>query len=395
MMTNNESGIVFDAKSGISEEEQREILAKINGIAEKNRLSISEGTEGKNKDLSFKAKKSGAGFPVIVNIIAFAALAGGMVLLSSMQGKTDAQIRTGAKVYSSVERALIEKIRMETQNEAAANATGELERLNRDYYQAAAIEDQIGAFFANLNRQITDNSLDEAGSTIKSMRIFINTPAFQSLRSIQARKRFYDQAVNSLETMVETTKKYQAALNSDNPNQNPFSDFQARIAQLEQSLAEKDKTIDALSSQGSGASRRLNELEKANSALQTENRQLGRTNNTLQTRNSQLTADLDRQTRSTASLQQSVNSLQQSVNSLQQSERDLQTENARLTQTVTARDNTISGNENTIRDLRRQNDSQTQRINRIQEVVQGKPALNMTIGELSESVSKIQELLGQ
>jgi len=389
MMTNNEPGIVFDSKSGISEEEQREILAKINGIAEKNRLSISEGAEGKNKNQRFKAKKSGGGFPVIVNIIAFAALAGGMVLLSSMQGKTDAQIRTGTKVYNSVERALIEKIRRETQSEAA----GELERLNQEQYQAAAIEDQIGAFFANLNRQITDNNLDEANSTIKSMRIFINTPAFQSLRSIQARKGLYVHAVNSLETMVETTKKYQATLNSDNPNQNPFSNLEVRIAQLEKDLAEKDKTIDALSSQGSGASRRLNELEKANSALQTEKRQLERTNNTLQTRNSQLTTDLERQTRSTASLQQSVNTLQQSVNGLQQSERDLQTENARLTQTVTARDNTISGNENTIRDLRRQNETQTQRINRIQEVVQGKPAINMTIGELSESVSKIQEVL--
>jgi len=388
-MTNNEPGIVFDSKSGISEEEQREILAKINGIAEKNRLSISEGAEGKNKNQRFKAKKSGGGFPVIVNIIAFAALAGGMVLLSSMQGKTDAQIRTGTKVYNSVERALIEKIRRETQSEAA----GELERLNQEQYQAAAIEDQIGAFFANLNRQITDNNLDEANSTIKSMRIFINTPAFQSLRSIQARKGLYVHAVNSLETMVETTKKYQATLNSDNPNQNPFSNLEVRIAQLEKDLAEKDKTIDALSSQGSGASRRLNELEKANSALQTEKRQLERTNNTLQTRNSQLTTDLERQTRSTASLQQSVNTLQQSVNGLQQSERDLQTENARLTQTVTARDNTISGNENTIRDLRRQNETQTQRINRIQEVVQGKPAINMTIGELSESVSKIQEVL--
>jgi len=103
MMTSNSEdafGIVFDAKSGISEEEQREILAKINNIAEKNRLSLSEG-EGKSKKTRFKAKKSGGRFPVIVNIIAFSALAAGLLILISMQGKTDARIRTGTKVYNT------------------------------------------------------------------------------------------------------------------------------------------------------------------------------------------------------------------------------------------------------------------------------------------------------
>jgi len=288
-----------------------------------------------------------------------------------MQVKTDAQARTGPRVYNSVERALIEEIRKETRNDAA----DELERLNREQYQTSAIEAQMAAFFANLNRQITDNRLDEAGGTIQSMRNFINTPAFAALRSIQARKSLYTQAIDSFDTMVEETKKYQAALNSDAS----FSDSQARIARLEKDLAEKNKTVEALSSQGSGASRRLNELEKTNSSLQADNKKL--------------TTDLDRQTRSATSLQQSVNTLQKSVNDLRQSERDLQTENTRLTQTVATRDNTISSNENTIKDLRQQNDSQTQRINRIKEVVQGKAAVNMTLGELNESVNKIQEIL--
>jgi len=406
MTTHDSSGIVFDAKSGISEEEQREILAKINSIAEKNRLSLSESGRGKSKTPRFKAKKSGVRFPVIVIIIAFAALAGGLTLLSSMQWKTDAQVRTGSKVYNDVERALIEEIRRETlslleaavsqdersqilenarareaflraqldlfsRQDAAAGTGGELDRLNMEQIQTAAVEAQMGAFFANLNKQITDNSLDEAAGTIKTMRDFINTPAFQSLRSIQARKGMYTQAIDSFETMIEESRKYQAALNSGAgiPAGMATPDLQSRIAQLEQSLAEKDKTIE---SQGSG-SRRLNEMEKANSALQTQN--------------SQLTTDLDRQTRLATSLQQSVNSLQQSVNTLQLSERSLQSETVRLNQTVAAR-------ENTIRDLQRQNDTQTQRINRIQEVVQGKAAVNMTIGELSESVSRIQEMLG-
>jgi uncharacterized coiled-coil protein SlyX len=369
MMTHNsrdDSGIVFDAKSGISEEEQREILAKIDNIAEKNRLSLAEG-EGKGKKARFKAKKSGGRFPVIVNVIAFAALAGGLILLISMQGKTDARIRTGTRVYNVAERALIEEIRKETRGEASA--AGELERLNREQTQAAAVEAQMGGFFSNLNRQIADNNLDEAAAIVKSMREFISTPAFAALRSIQARKEMYAQAINSFETMIDETRKYRTGPNGGGGNADAGG-LQARITQLEQALAEKDKTIEALSSQGSSTTRRLNEL---NSNLQAENRRLDRTNSTLQTDNKQLTADLSRQTQLAA-----------------RAESDLQTEKretARLNQIVTARDNTISGNENTIRNLQ-------QRINRIQDVVQGKAATDMTIAELSQSVSRIQELLG-
>jgi len=373
MMTPNNqdnSGIVFDAKSGISEEEQREILAKIDNIAEKNRLSLSEG-EGKNKKTRFKAKKSGGRFPIIVNIIALAALAGGLIILVSMQGKTDALIRTGTRVYNSAERALIEEIRRETQNEAAASADGELERLNWERSQSAAVEAQMGGFFANLNRQITDNKLDEAAAIIKAMREFINTPAFGTLRSIQERKEMYNQAIASFEKMIDETRKYQTGLNGG--GNVDTGGLQARITQLEQNLEEKDKTIEAFSSQGTSATRRLTELE--------------RTNNTLQTRNSQLQADLDRQTRSATTLQQN---LTQTTTQYQQAANDLQTEKQRtatLTQTVSSRDATIQQRDNSIRDLQ-------QRINRIQEVVQGKAATDMTIAELSQSVSRIQEMLG-
>jgi len=372
-MTNNSrdsSGIVFDSKSGISEEEQREILAKINNIAEKNRLSLAEGEkgEGKGKKTRFKAKKRGGRFPVIVNIIAFAALAAGLILLISMQGKTDARIRTGTRVYNVAERALIEEIRKETQGEAA----GELERLYREQTQAAAVEAQMGGFFSNLNRQITDNNLDEAATTVKSMREFINTPAFENIRSIQARKEMYTQAINSFVTMIDETRKYKT--NSGAGGNIDTNGLQARITQLEQNLAEKDKTIAAFSSQGTSATRRLTELEN--------------NNKTLQTRNTQLQTDLDRQTRSATTLQQN---LTQTTTQLQQAASDLQTEKQRtatLNQTVEARNTTIQQRDNSIRDLQ-------QRINRIQEVVQGKAATDMTIGELSQSVSRIQEIMNQ
>ncbi|MDR1868842.1 MAG: hypothetical protein LBQ82_02525 [Treponema sp.] len=114
--------IVFDEKSGISIEEQKEILSRINGITDKNRISLSHNIvdvkPGKNPVVN--AKKSGSLFPLIVNLSALAILAVGGFLLVSFNGKKDAQVRTGNAVYDITERALIEEIRKDTSQKLAS-----------------------------------------------------------------------------------------------------------------------------------------------------------------------------------------------------------------------------------------------------------------------------------
>ena len=108
----NDNDIVFDGKSGISAEEQKEILAQINGIAEKNRTALSQTlTEPQGKRKSVNAKKSGALFPLSVNIAAVVVLAAGAFVLILFNTRIDAQVRTGSAVYNLTERALIEEIR--------------------------------------------------------------------------------------------------------------------------------------------------------------------------------------------------------------------------------------------------------------------------------------------
>ncbi|MDR3166788.1 MAG: hypothetical protein LBT93_02500 [Treponema sp.] len=68
-----ETGIVFDTTSGISEEEQREILAGIEGIAGENRI-VSP-----SRPLKEEAKKRGFLFPLLVNIFALLLLGGGFL----------------------------------------------------------------------------------------------------------------------------------------------------------------------------------------------------------------------------------------------------------------------------------------------------------------------------
>jgi len=293
-MTNNE-GIVFDANCGISEEEQREIFAQINNIAEKNRLSLAASAatasvdggipRGKGKKKKrFKAKKSGGLFPLVVNAAAIAALAGGFIALYAFQGKTDAEVREGAKVYNSAERTLIEEL----VSEQGAAARGELEQLSREQTQTATIEAQMAALFANLSRAINANNLEEAAAIIRSMRDFLNTPAFQGLRSIQARKELYAQAINSFDTMIEELRRNQAALASgimslDRSAEETFAQLQEKTAQLERDLAERDRKITeterTLQADIDRERTRANSLEAQNGTLQADvARESGRAN---------------------------------------------------------------------------------------------------------------------
>jgi hypothetical protein len=112
---NNTEEIILDEKSGISIEEQKEILTHINGIAEKNRRRLAEKESGETHGKTvINPKKKGGIFPLAVNIAAAVILIGGALLLVSFNGKIDMQNRTGGAVYNLTEQALIEEIRKDT-----------------------------------------------------------------------------------------------------------------------------------------------------------------------------------------------------------------------------------------------------------------------------------------
>ena len=439
-------GIVFDASCGISEEEQREIFAQINSIAEKNRLSLAasaDGGKGKKKKL-FKAKKSGGLFPALVNVAAIAALAGGFFALYVFQGRADAEVREGAKVYNTAERALIDEIRKETSSrlEAKENeiskiasqledvdaelrdlhssaqeltaeqqaaedrlramreeyrstlanlqdersvileearareaslqaqlesrtrelalvaeqsaaaidfAQGELDRLSREQAQAASVEAQMGAFFATLTSRINENRLDEAADILLTMRAFLNTPAFLGLRSIQARRELYVQALNSFDIMIDELRRSQAALATgvmslDRSAEATFAQLQDRAAQLERDLAERDRRIRDME-------RNLQTSNSASASAAQNATALERRVETLQTQAETLRADVERE-------RGRANTLQTNV--------------TRQEAVITNRDAVLG---------------------QIQNVIRGRSIADMTIGELSDSLSRIQNAL--
>ena len=115
----NNHNIVLDPSSGISIEEQKEILSHINGIAEENRKKLT-GEQQEEKTNVINAKKKGVFFPVIVNIAALVIICLGLILLLMFNNRADSQVRTGNAVYNLTERALIEEIRKSTAEQISA-----------------------------------------------------------------------------------------------------------------------------------------------------------------------------------------------------------------------------------------------------------------------------------
>jgi len=348
-MGNND--ILLDENSGISIEEQNEILTQINGIAEHNRSHLSQNSQ-KNQEL--KAKKSGAFFPLSVNIAAVIIIAAGAFFLISFNLKIDAQARTGSAVYNLTERALIEEIRRDTAEKLAAkdreisiiasrlgevdtqllflqsvfemtseqaetqetllglrqvyrddlsllqeerasileesrvneaalrarleerskeftasqqitsgeltSAVTELMRLTSEQDKIAAIDAQVSGGFASLNDIIRNGEYDQALTILENLRGFNNSNSLSASRSFEAKKEFYNQSINSIESLVIYIRNF-SYLN------NAGILLGERNAQLEQDIDELHKAIDALNTGSDSQARVFSELQDTVSAL--------------------------------------------------------------------------------------------------------------------------------
>jgi len=136
----NDSEMSLAASAKISEEEQREIFNQINGIAEKNRRSLST-----DPTKSFKAKKNGGLFPVLTNVFAAVMLAGGFFALYAFQSEAEVQAREGTRIFNPAERALIEEIRRET----VASLAERDREISMILYSLADAETQLQELSAN------------------------------------------------------------------------------------------------------------------------------------------------------------------------------------------------------------------------------------------------------
>jgi Skp family chaperone for outer membrane proteins len=100
---------VFDPNTGISEEDQKEILSQIEEIASKNRLTVSPDI------LAVKAPKQGYVFPFLVNLGAILILSVGFLILSAFFKQNESELRGETVALKTAEGKLIEEIKKETE----------------------------------------------------------------------------------------------------------------------------------------------------------------------------------------------------------------------------------------------------------------------------------------
>jgi chromosome segregation ATPase len=466
---NPEAALVIG--SGISDAEQREILAGIERLAARNRESLS-----RDKPAVFKAKKRGGLFPLLVNILALFLLVGAGLVLYFLRGRDEAALRQGNVAYSSTEWALIREIRRETsreleekereivligskldevdtelrvlhssneeltaeqraveanlrllqeeyrsslgslqddrsrileasrsreaglraqleartqeltavneQSREALNAArAELERLSGDQEKGAAIEAHMNGLYANAASQVNAGRLEAALGTLASMREFINTPAFQSVRSIQARKNFYLTSIDTLEGVIAAAEKLSALVDASGAGE-----FERTVAELEERNSFLQEQVAGLNQAASGAqsslSRQLTELQNRISGLQTQTAGQQRS---IAEKDSSI-ADLSARN---TTLTQLNTSLTQQVSSLNQQISGLQTQAAGQQRSITERDSSIA-------DLSSRNTTLTQQIAALnQTLAERDTAIGTLRGESAEQTAEIERLNNQ
>jgi len=314
--------IVFDTASGISLEEQQEILAGINAMACGSGLPL--GNRLAPEAAVTEAKKKGFLFPLFVNIGALVILISAFAMLGFLNDNDEQEIRESSSTLGLTERMLIQEIRQETdrqirekenqigdvllklqavdaeykdlqisvenmtavqkqraaallilseehrrmllglneekagiledsrQREADLRAKAfssrieqdsseldaameELKKLGTEQERANRAEMEMKGFYSLLNFQIENGRLEEASSTINSIREFLNAPSLRGIRVFEARKQTHIAAIDAMEKVIASSGG--VVVIQDTSQEETIAELKAQNAALERSLA--------------------------------------------------------------------------------------------------------------------------------------------------------------
>jgi chromosome segregation ATPase len=268
--------VVFDRSSGISEAEQREILAGIDRIAEKNRRSLSGGRP------VLQARKKGGLFPALVNAAAVLVLGGGVLLLSSFHGKEEVRFQESPAAYNPAERALIQEIRRETNSLLDAKESeislimskltgvdSELQNLqssveNMMGEKEAELRKEMGEAFAVERQRLVDQNLSEAAIAERMRRFDEERIALMNTELAGYRQRLDAERAASESNLQKLQEEYRAGLSTlQDERSQILESSRAREASLHAQLEARTRELNDLSQRNQEAlsSARL-ELER-------------------------------------------------------------------------------------------------------------------------------------
>jgi chromosome segregation ATPase len=233
--------------------------------------------------------------------------------LSTLQSER-AQILADARAREAALNAKLEEQKGAMENLSAQSraeidaARAELAKLSGDQEKAALVEKQLNVYFGTAAKQVQAAQYREAGETVAALREFLNTPSFQSLRSIQARRESDLAAVAALQALVNEALKAPAATAAASAQpaqptgpgaaetalQKQIAEQSAKLAELEKSLADREKTVEEQTAKAADLQKNVTDLQaQMQSQIAAKDRTISQQNQQIENLRSQNTANMD------------------------------------------------------------------------------------------------------
>jgi len=254
----------FEPDSGISREEQKDILQEIEKVATQNRIAVGP------EEFAVQTAKTGVLFPVLVNVVAIIVLAGGLAVLYFFFQRGETQIAQSETGTITAEGKLIETYKKESeakllekdqQIDQIQNRLQEIDKQRQDLQAnmdakvrekenqlKASLAAELEAEKARLQQQgLSEKEIDRRISAIEAQR------SSESDRQLAA---FRAQAEADRRTADENLKSLQAEFNAslakaNQERQQVLDESKKREAELQAQL--EQKTREAASAQASSA----------------------------------------------------------------------------------------------------------------------------------------------
>lgn len=231
----------------VSAEDRSAILKEIEKVANDNRIVVSVDR------LDFTARRNGAIFPILVNVIGLVILTGGVLGLAHLFRTGETRLRQSAEVVVTAESRLIEAIRRETEEQIAAREAEiasiqeQLDSIGSQRARIAVdIDQQLAAREAELRNEFEATLVVERrrllGLNLSDAEIERRLASFQAdqqrafeARLADARDRSLEQQ-NALEAELnQLERQYNASLSAaDTARRELLAESEGRLSELQQ-----------------------------------------------------------------------------------------------------------------------------------------------------------------
>ena len=256
----------FDAESGISKEDQKDILQAIENVVTENRIATTP------EDFVVKAAKRGVLFPTVVIVAAFVALAVGGAAFYFLFQRGETQIKRGALGTITAEGQLIQAVRQEAssrieeKNHEISTIQGRLADIDKQRQDLQATmdskvsqkEQQLRAQMASVleaeKARLEKEGLSKQAIAVRMQELEAQRAALLQRQMEAYRKQAETERLQAEQTLTTLQANFTANLERANAEkQQVLSDAQKREQELKGQFAQKTQTLESTSAQAQQA----------------------------------------------------------------------------------------------------------------------------------------------